>query len=319
MAYGFIGPAVKRYLVRRGYTIRRPTEIERSHRRSYWHQWLSRDPALFCAVYAKNRETLKAIPNWVAADTMERSLWRYGVPIQLTSPIAGTVDRIPLTEIEYEITSPDLLAFIARLCLPKLSYLEIGVSVGKTLLQMNYQVSGATFVGVDLEEINPVIREHFDSCQEKWRAPSSYLVETLFKGPVKKIATSHQLTSRRTGNVLEYVSADQFNDDTWASLRGYQFNLIFSDGVHTGEALRTELQFLIKYDLIDRNRFIMFWDDLNSPEMQAAFVDNARTLCRLFNRGDEAFSLYDLRGSYCDYDENGRSITRPMGIFSSVA
>jgi hypothetical protein len=119
--------------------------------------------------------------------------------------------------------------------------------------------------------------------------------------------------------MLEYVSADQFNDDTWASLKGRHFNLIFSDGVHTPEALRTELQFLIKHDLIDRNRLIMLWDDLYHPEMQAAFVDNAKTLCRMFNRSDEAFSLYDLRGSYCDYDGDGRSITRPMGIFSSLA
>ena len=53
--------------------------------------------------------------------------------------------------------------------------------------------------------------------------------------------------------------------------------------------------------------------------MQAAFVDNAKTLCRMFNRGEEAFSLYQLRGSYCDYDSDGRSMTRPMGIFSSLA
>jgi hypothetical protein len=132
MAYGFIGPAVKNFLIRRGYTIRRPSEIERSHGRSYWQQWFSRDPALFSAIYAKNRETLKAIPNWITADTLNRSLWRYGVPNRLTSPIPGSINRIPLNEIESEITSPDLLAFIAKLCLPKLSYLEIGVSVGKT-------------------------------------------------------------------------------------------------------------------------------------------------------------------------------------------
>ena len=319
MAYGFIGPAVKKFLIRRGYSITRPTQIEKVHGRSYWKQWFSRDPALFSTVYAKNRETLKAIPSWVTTDTLDRSLWSYGVPIALTSPIAGSADRIPLNEIESEITSPDLLAFIARLYLPKLSYLEIGVSVGKTLLQMNYQVSGATFVGIDVEEINPVIREHFDTCEQSWRAEKAYLIETLSRGLVSKTATSHRLTSRLTGNILEYLSADQFNDDTWASLKGHQFNLIFSDGVHTPEALRTELQFLIKHDLIDRSRLVMLWDDLNHPDMQAAFVDNAKALCGIFKRGDEAFSLYELRGSYCDYDCNGRSITRPMGIFSSLA
>jgi hypothetical protein len=319
MAYGFIGPAVKKFLIRRGYSVSRRTAIERAHERSYWHQWFSRDPALFAAVYAKNRETLKAIPNWISADAMSRSLWRYGVPIQLTSPMAGSVGRIPLNEIESEVTSPDLLAFIAKLCLPKLSYLEIGVSVGKTLLQMNYQVFGAAFVAIDVEEINPVIRQHFDTCEEFWRAESPYPVETLSNGLVSKTATVQRLKSQRSGNTLEYVSADQFNDDTWARLKGHRFNLIFSDGVHSPDALRAELRFLIKHDLIDRDRLIMFWDDLAHPQMQAAFVHNAKTLCRMFNRGDDAFALYQLRGSYCDYDSEGRSMTRPMGIFCSLA
>jgi hypothetical protein len=318
MVYGPIGPAVKNFLVRRGYTVRRRTEIERSYERSYWHDWFSRDISLFCTVYAKNRETLKAIPHWVTADTMDRSLYRYGVPIQLTSPIAGFTDRVPLTEIESEVTSPDLLAFIAKFCLPKLSYLEIGVSVGKTLLQMNYQVSNANLVGIDIEEINPVIQEHFDTCKESWRADSAYLVESLFKGTVSKTPSCHRYTSRRTGNVLEYVSADQFNEKTWARLKGHHFNLIFSDGVHSPEALRSELEFLMRYDLIDHSRLIMMWDDLHHPEMQSAFIDNAKELCRMFNRAHDAISLYDLRGSYCDYNVDGRSITRPMGVFSSA-
>ena len=319
MAYGFIGPAVKKYLIRRGYSVSRRTAIERDHERSYWHQWFSHNPALFAAVYAKNRETLRAIANWIRADAMSRSLWRYGVPIQLASPIAGSVDRIPLNEIESEVTSPDLLAFIAKLSLPKLSYLEIGVSVGKTLLQLNDQVSGASFVGIDIEEIYPIIREHFDTCEEIWRAESPYSVETLSNGMVNKTATALRLESRRFGNTLEYVSADQFNDDTWARLKGRRFNLIFSDGVHSPEALRAELQFLIKHDLIDRDGLVMLWDDLAHPDMQAAFVDNAKTLCQMFHRGEEAFSLYHLRGSYCDYDSGGHSVTRPMGIFSSLA
>ncbi len=147
---------------------------------------------------------------------------------------------------------------------------------------------------------------------------SGYVVETLSKGLVNKIPTCHRLTSRSTKNTLEYLSADQFNDDTWATLEGHHFNLVFSDGVHTPDALRTELNFLIRHDLIDRSRFIMLWDDLNHPDMQVAFVENAKALCRIFNKGNPAFSLYDLRGSYCDYNADGISITRPMGIFYSL-
>jgi hypothetical protein len=54
----------------------------------------------------------------------------------------------------------------------------------------------------------------------------------------------------------------------------------------------------------------MFWDDLNHPEMQRAFLDNAKSLCRMFDRGDEAISLFVMHGSY--------GMKRPMGIFSSL-
>jgi hypothetical protein len=309
VALGIIGPAVKSFLNRRGYVISRPTEIERSLLRSYWRQWFSHDPALFAEIYAKNRKTLKSVSDWISADSLERSLWRYGVPADWTTDTnLGFVDRTTLAEIESEVTSADLLGFVARFCLQKLSYLEIGVSVGKTLLQVQIQASGAELVGVDVEEINPVLRKQFDTFEEIWRGERAYPVETLYKGIVQKISTMHRLTSRN--NVFDYLSADQFRDDTWARLAGKRFNLVFSDGVHTPEALRSELQFLIKHDLIDRERFIMCWDDLWDYGMQSAFLDNAKTLCRMFNRGDEAISLYLMHGSY--------GFKRPMGLFSSV-
>lgn len=310
MAFGFIGPAVKNYLTRRGYIVTRPTAIETSWLRSYWAQWISRDPTLFAAVYLKNRETLRSVPNWIAPDTLARSLWRYGVGegwVDGTGP--RSLERTILADIESEITAADLLAFVARLCLQKLSYLEIGVSVGKNILQIHNQFTAASLVGLDIEEINPVIRQQFDSMEEIWRADTAYPVETLSEGIVQKIARCDRLISRRTGNTLDYVSADQFRDDTWAKLAGQQFNLVFSDGVHTAEALRSELNFLAKYDLIDPSGFIMFWDDLNHPMMQAAFLENAKTLCRMFDRDDSAIAIYMLHGSY--------GPKRPMGIFSS--
>ena len=94
-------------------------------------------------------------------------------------------------------------------------------------------------------------------------------------------------------------------------LKGRSFNLIFSDGVHSAKALRTELQFLIKYKLIDLNRCVMFWDDLHSLDMQSAFLDNARTLCKMFGRDDSAISLFQLHSTY--------GMRRPMGMFSSCS
>lgn len=311
MALGFMGPLVKSYLAHRGYVITRPTEIERSRLRSYWRECFSLDPQLFGAVYARNRETLRAVPTWVSEETLEGSLWRYGVSEEWANNAnSGYIDRTALGDIESEVTSADLLAFVARRFLPKLSYLEIGVSVGKTLLQMHNQVTNAQIVGLDVEEVNPILRDHFDTCNEVWRSKVAHPVETSSKGMVKKYATCHRLVSAARNNVFDYLSADQFRDETWSFLKGRRFNLVFSDGVHTPEALRSELQFLIEYDLIDKERFVMVWDDLVHPFMQPAFLDNAKTLCRMFNRGDEAISLYVLHGSY--------GFKRQMGLFSSA-
>ena len=54
----------------------------------------------------------------------------------------------------------------------------------------------------------------------------------------------------------------------------------------------------------------MLWDDLAHPLMQRAFLDNAKRLCGMFNRSEEAISLYVLHGSY--------GPQRQMGMFSST-
>jgi hypothetical protein len=310
MALDFIGPAVKELLTRRGYVITRPTTIERTQLRSFWEEWFSREPALFGDVYAQNREILKRVSKWISEEALEASLWRYGVPqCWIDGPVSGFLDRTGLTKTESEITSADLLGFIARTYENHLSYLEIGVSVGKNILQIASQTIGAKIVGLDVEEINPLIPRYFDTCEVIWRDDQGYLVNTLNRGMVRKTPSITRLTHQLSGNVLDYLSADQFRDDTWMRLSPRKFNLIFSDGVHTPGALRSELAFLLKHDLIDRSRFVMLWDDLVDIGMQTAFMDNAKQLCALFGRGDEAISLYLMHGSY--------GFQRYMGVFSS--
>jgi hypothetical protein len=203
-----------------------------------------------------------------------------------------------------------LLGFVARRLVQPLSYLEIGVSVGKNLLQVASQVTGAHIVGLDVEELNPVIRAQFDSCEQTWVGMTSYPVKTLSGSSVNKRPTLQKLIDKRSGNVFEYLSADQFSDDTWHQLNNRRFNLIFSDGVHSGKALLSEFSFLVTNDLIEASRpFVFFWDDLWNIEMQSAFLSNATRLCSIFNVGEEAISMFILHGSY--------GLKRQMGMFKS--
>jgi hypothetical protein len=303
---GRIGPIAKEFLKRRGYLISKPTPVELAFTSSVWDRWFSRDPQLFASVYQRNRETLGRVKEWLSEETIAKSLWRYGVPAEWSKPQCA-VDRTGLVDCEYEITAADLLSFVARR-MGDVSYLEIGVSVGKNLLQIDHQLTGASLVGIDIEELNPVLQDQFSGCETIGQPSAPYTVETLSGKPAQKRTTVQRLKSER-GNTFDYLSADEFRSDTWEKLKGRNFNLIFSDGVHSAKALRTEMQFLLSNKLIDPKRCVMFWDDLHSPAMQAAFLDSARTLCRMFNSDDDSISLFRLHGSY--------GFQRPMGMFSS--
>lgn len=286
-----------------GYSISRPTEIEKGFLRSPWGHLLSRDPARFAAAYLKNRETLKLVDQWVSPVDLQSSLWRYGVPEEWDASYLNHMTKSGLADIDLDITAADVLTFLAG-DVPDLRYLEIGVSVGKTFLQMCRQFPTAQMTGLDVEAINPALLKFFPEPTTVWSDAQTYPVDTLSGRPFDKRASMISL-----GDNVRYLSADQFRHETWEQLAGSKFNFVFSDGVHTPEALRAELRFLIDCDLIDRERFVMFWDDLWGEPMQSAFMDNATCLCDVFGCGTESISLYTLHGSYGNQ--------RPMGLFST--
>ena len=296
---GPIGPIVGNFLRSRGYVLRRKTEIENTFTRSAWKDWFSTDLKQFVSVYEQNRNTLAGVKNWISEETLAGSISRYGDW------------KNDYTPIESEITVADLLSFIARRSGAKVSYLEIGVSVGKNLLQIDRQLRGARLVGLDIEELNPILKNQFSDCVIVTEASAPYLVKTRSKGLLEKRTSLKRLTSAERGNVFEYLNGDQFLDSTWALLEGKKFNLILSDAFHSGEALRAEFGYLLKYELIDQNCCVMLWDDLENDDLQTAFLDNARALCRIFKRDDSAISLYWLHGSY--------GPRRQIGMFSSIS
>jgi len=134
----------------KGFVITRPSWIERRFAKGFWKNWFADDPVLFSSVYAKNRETLFSIPKWVTDETLAGSLWRYGVPVEWSESYHDAIDSTGLDDIESEITASDILAFAARRLGDGVSYLEIGVSVGKNLIQIERQLKASSLVGLTL-------------------------------------------------------------------------------------------------------------------------------------------------------------------------
>jgi hypothetical protein len=292
---------VKNYLKAQGYQISRSTAVERRYMRRPWPDLISRDPSNFATIYSKNRAILSSMPQWISEETLRTSLWDYGIP-SFCFASQNNLEFSALADVDMDLTAADLLAFVGSY-LSDLRYLEIGVSVGKNFLQMCKQFPNAISVGLDVEEINPVLQLQFPSPALEWQSDTPYSVNT-FSGERREKRASLTRLSKTTS----YLSADLLRDDTWAMLEGHTFNLIFSDAMHSPDAVRAELQFLLRHQLIDKVRFAMFWDDLWG-EMQTAFMANAKELCKMFNRGDDAIRLFKLHGSY--------GYERPMGLFCS--
>lgn len=297
---GVVSRAARNYLVdRKGYEIYRPTNHERAEMRSFWEDWFGRDPALFAKLYAANRETLDGIASWVDEGSLADSLWRYGVPEQWNTKRQG-LGRTGLNEIEQEPTYSDLITFMMHSLGDDVRYLEIGVSVGKNFLQVVERFPEARIVGLDVEQPNPVLVRQFEDIKVVHTGPRTS-VETLSGAPGKVTLTHYDL--KRDGATVTYVQGDQFAPHTWASLKGERFNFIFSDGVHSARAVKDELEHLLRNDLIDRGRFLMYWDDLVNIEMQTAFVENCDRLAKLFPKSERG--LHWIHGTYGSRRLNG--------------
>ena len=182
------------------------------------------DPSRFATVYANNRKLLKSVTSWISPQALSGSLWRYGVPVEWDAAQHGAMNRSGLPDVDPEITSADLLAFIASQ-LRDLRYLEIGVSVGKTFLQICDQFPLAQIVGLDVEDVNPVYFRASTN-PKSFGEHRRHMKLKHFPGQrAKKHATMTALSS-----TVHYLSADQFRDDTWKSWPGGSLILYFRTG-----------------------------------------------------------------------------------------
>jgi len=283
-------------LTKRGYNLYRPTVFERSILRSTFRDWFGEDIATFARTYAGNREALARVKKWARAEDLASSLWRYGVPEQWDT---GQLDigETGLNEIESEITYTDLIAFICSK-INDLRYLEIGVSVGKNFYQICRQFPKGRLVGLDIEMPNPVLQEALGVNLAEHSTGIRQLVDSL-SGQKKTV----ELSTYSSDNIT-YLRGNQLSNDTWSVLNGQNFNFIFSDGVHSPDALNSEFEFLTSHELIDTSGpFVMYWDDLVNFEMQNAFNQCASRLKEIFSGGWHG--LHWIHGTYGSRRLNG--------------
>jgi hypothetical protein len=157
----------------------------------------------------------------------------------------------------------------------------------------------ANFTGFDIEDINPVLERRMGLISKKeWITPP----DSIKKNP------SYLNTYSYKGNDVQYLCADVWDENSWSKLEGNKHNLIFSDALHSPEAILFEFKMLVKYKLLDRD-FVIVWDDLVG-KMRNSFYRIIRKYNETFNIKE--INLIDINGWIGEHEK-----MHSVGLISS--
>jgi hypothetical protein len=223
---------------------------------------------LLSKVIAENRSIQSQISNWIDREAFQKSCFNYGVP--------DFIEVVLNKELNNDPTYTDFMKALAYKHFSELKYLEIGVSVGKNFHQMMNIEIPASITGFDIEEINPILRTILTQKDKStWSTPAK---------SIKKSDSS--LTSFLHKSIpVDYLCADVWDQNSWQKLENRKFNLIFSDALHTPEAILFEFEMIVKYGLLD-DKFIIVWDDLVGKMKNAFF--------KIIKKYDKTFGIQDV-------------------------
>jgi len=123
-------------------------------------------------IHLQNRATLASVPLWISDELRRDSVFQYGIP----DSVCHLVDE----DIGDGITYTDALVVISKKLKKQIRYLEIGVSVGKNLLQMIERLESAHLTGFEIEDINPVLASKLSMVSTRtWPTQKSSLLRIM--------------------------------------------------------------------------------------------------------------------------------------------
>jgi hypothetical protein len=275
---------------------RRPARIGRDTVTGFhavWRDWIDPRIAEFARTYAENRAVQREVRVWIDREALATSLWRYG----LTR--AGQDFEIQeINAVNRTLTYTDLITLFTCL-VTEPRYLEIGVSSGKNFYQVVRQLRNTVAAGLDIEEMNPRLAELLPPPATTWRSESGAPFTRHDGQVVQKTCTLTEHDDLARGNTIRYVSGDKFSVEPWERLAGQRFNLVFSDACHVPNSLDTEVDFLIRFEVIDRGPFVMLWDDLGG-QMTDAFFRSTDKLVEHCKASSPYRALFEIPGTYGD-------------------
>lgn len=217
----------------------------------------------------RNRTFLHSVDCWIDEEAYRGSRSNYGCPPAIFNLLNLPIDEQP--------TYTDLIVDAGMRMKKPVTYLEIGVSVGKNFFVIANALHRARLFGFDWEAMSPVLSSRFEEVHRNGRT-SSY---------------------RFNSNAVTYVQGNVFERSDWALLSGTHFNLIFSDAVHRPDAVLHEFEMMSTLGLIDEEEFFMIWDDLDDRSdgpLTGAFREIAAEMQRRYGLSDSQIYVTQANG-----------------------
>lgn len=192
--------------------------------------WINKNKSM-TTIIKRNRQYLKTIDNFLPYDVYIKN--DYGVQKRIYDQLDEDIPEI--------LTYSDLIVYlITRIFEDSVNYLEIGVSVLKNYLQINNGIKNSKLVAFDINEINP----RFSNIED--------------------MQLNNNILNYYKGSVLDISDTSKF-----INLYPDKFDFIFSDALHTPQAIRAEYNLIIKKCLSEN--FILYYDDLDFEGLEDEF------------------------------------------------
>jgi hypothetical protein len=217
-------------------------------------------------------------------------------------------------KIGAETTLSDIVCYYFSALPSPARYLEIGVSVGKNFVQVIESAASGDFTGFDIEDAAPIItRNLVHESRKEWSALDPDYARQVSRAEFSRSAASSLdiFKDRRSTKTIRYVAGNVFDERCWEVLGRNKYDLIFSDALHTGAAIKHEYSMMKKYRVFGEDGITIIWDDLHFPGMRETFEAITADLLETYGKNRSERSLHLAYG----WPGRNEHVRHLIGIF----
>jgi len=213
-------------------------------------------------VFEHNQRTRNSIKSWITAHDLENSVFNYG----LGPPVESLAKDTGPDPIQHDFVSQ--LGARIEANGEMVRFLEIGVSVLKSVHTQSNFFRNAVITSFDIEDPNPTIEALWKdkTVVDEWDVDETRAQHNRRNDYINKYQGPNN-------NTLYYIAGDAYSGVTYdhffktiVSKTG-PMNLVLSDAFHSGDSVTSEVDSLLSHGIIVPGKsFTIVWDDCGDSE-----------------------------------------------------